>query len=283
MKYWILKIIGILGLIATPIVLNATYNDVIDMNSIVARKTWHEGCIILLVVFLVITMAGFARSIAKMKAWIDFHTDFDDDQELDGYPKVKIFSFVKKIVAIVLVVAMIVFLVMNEKVAFVTNNYGTIKFIFLAVLFVLFLASIVLCLIMRIVPLYYDVAIVCAIMGIAIDTMFIHFGIAYIYAAIVSVPLYAVSAICVSTVFNEFITIDEVFDWICDDTYDEYYKELCEREKAKEVKQELSKNKQAKQKKIENKHTIREQKKQSKNNKKQTKDKSKSAKKRSVK
>lgn len=261
MKYWILKIIGILGLIATPIVLNATYNDVIDMNSIVARKTWHEGCIILLVVFLVITMAGFARSIAKIKAWIDFHTDFDDDQELDGYPKVKIFSFVKKIVAIVLVVAMIVFLVMNEKVAFVTNNYGTIKFIFLAVLFVLFLASIVLCLIMRIVPLYYDVAIVCAIMGIAIDTMFTHFGIAYIYAAIVSVPLYAVSAICVSTVFNEFITIDEVFDWICDDTYDEYYKELCEREKAKEVKQELSKNKQAKQKKIENKHTIREQKK----------------------
>lgn len=259
MKYWILKIIGILGLIATPIILNATYDDVAALNSIVASRTWNEGCIILLVLFLVVTMAGFARSLAKIKAWIDFHTDFDDDQELDGYPKVKVFSFVKKIVAIVIVVAMIVFVVLNNKVEFVTNNYSKIMFVFVAVLFVLFLASIIVCLTMKIVPLYYDVAVVCAIIGFAIDSIFIYVGIERVYAMIASVPLYAISAICVSTVFNEFITIDEFFDWICDDKYDEYYKELCEKEK-----QVLSKNKQAKQQKIENKPVVREKKKQAK-------------------
>ena len=268
MKYWILKIIGILGLIASPIVLNATYDDVVTFDSIVARRTWHEGCIILLVLFLVITMAGFARSIAKIKAWIDFHTDFDDDQELDGYPKVKIFSFVKKIVAIVIVVAMIALSVMKNKVDFVTDNYSRIMFILVAVLFVLFVASIIVCLIMRIVPLYYDVAVVCAIIGIAIDSIFLYYGIARIYSAIASVPLYAVSALCVSTIFDEFITIDDIFDWICDDTYDEYYKKLCDKEKATK---ELSKNKQAKQKKIENKRVVKEQKKHSKKNKNKSK------------
>lgn len=96
MKYWIFKIVGILGLVVTPIILDSFYNVVVEMESLYARRTWYELCTVLLVVFLVITLAGFARSIAKIKAWIDFHTDFDDDQELDGYPGVKIYAFVKK-------------------------------------------------------------------------------------------------------------------------------------------------------------------------------------------
>ena len=213
-------------------------------------------------------MAGFARSIAKIKAWIDFHTDFDDDQELDGYPKVKIFAFVKKIAGIVLLVAIIAVSAMRDHVAFVANNYTLIIIILVATLLLLFLANIVICLIMKIVPLHYDMAVVLGTIGVVIEIAFIYFGIARIYAMIITVPLYAFAALYFSTVFDEFITIDELFDWICDDTYDEYYKELCEKEKAQKEKQELSINKQAKQKKIENKVIVREEKRQLKQTKK---------------
>ena len=165
---------------------------------------------------------------------------------------------------LVLVVAIIVVFIMSGSVDFVANNYGTIMFALVGVLFALFLASIIVCLIMRIVPLYYDIAVVLTMIGLAINFAFDYYGIAHIYAMMASVPLYAIAALCISTVFDEFISIDELFDWICDDKYDEYYKELCEREKAKNAKQELSVHKQAKQKKIENKPAVRQEKKQKK-------------------
>lgn len=264
MKYWIFKIVGILGLVVTPIILDSFYNVVVEMESLYARRTWYELCTILLVVFLVITLAGFARSIAKIKAWIDFHTDFDDDQELDNYPGVKIYAFVKKIAGIVLLVAIIAVSAMNNHVEFVTNNYGTIIIVLVATLLLLFVANIVICLIMRIVPLHYDMAVVLGALGFIIEISFIYLGIARIYSMLASVPFYAFAALYFSTVFDEFITIDEVFDWLCDDMYDEYYKKLCDKEKAKNAEKELSANKQAKQKKIENKPIVRAERKEAK-------------------
>ena len=132
-------------------------------------------------------------------------------------------NIVTNITLSILVVAIIVVSIMNGRVDFVANNYGTIMFSLVGVLFALFLASIIVCLIMRIVPLYYDIAVVLTMIGLAINFAFDYYGIAHIYAMMASVPLYAIAALCISTVFDEFISIDEFFDWICDDKYDDNY------------------------------------------------------------
>ena len=55
MKYLVLKIIGILGLVVTPIIMNGSYGYVEDFGSIIARESWFEAYELLLIVFLVIT------------------------------------------------------------------------------------------------------------------------------------------------------------------------------------------------------------------------------------
>ena len=241
MKYLIFKIIGILGLIGTPILMNFLYPAVKETGSIVARETWFEGFEILLIVFLIVTMAGFARSIAKIKAYIDFHTDFDDDQHFDFYPKLKIYSFVKKIVAIVSVVAIIVLSSLKEKVEFVGNNYHYLMFSIVALVFALFLINIIICLILKVVPLYFDRSIVYVIVGFVIEYALMHFGCSEIIASVVAVPFFALSALLFACACDDFISMDELFDWLCYEDYVKHYSMLCEKEKLQEAKEKMEK------------------------------------------
>lgn len=241
MKYWILKIVGILGLVATPIIMNSLYPFVKETGSIVARETWFQGCEIFLILFLVVTMAGFSRSIAKIKAFIDFHTDFDDDQDLDGYPKLKIYSFVKKILAIVSVVAIIVISLLRKKVAFIDNNLKYIVFSIVAVVFVLFLVNIIICFAKKIVPLHFDTSIVFAIFAFVLEALLIHFGCNEIVAALISVPFFALAALYFACSIDELISIDELFDWLCYEEYEKHYSMLCEKEKSQEAQAKIEK------------------------------------------
>lgn len=261
MKYLVLKIIGILGLVVTPIIMNGSYGYVEDFGSILARKSWFEAYELLLIVFLVITMAGFARSIAKMKATFDFYTDFDDDQHLDFYPKIKVYSFVKKIMTILAVVAIIVLSILREDIAAIDKNYNCIMLVITGVVFALYLASIITCLVAKVAPLYYDRAVVLIIIGIAIEEVMMYFGCKWIIAMMIPSPIYAFAILYLASALDDFISIEEVFDWICDDEYNKHYKKLCDREKEKEEKKELSEHRQNKKAKIETKQTVRAEKK----------------------
>ena len=109
MKYLILKIIGIAGLVITALCSDYFINEFLsDEYSSRTSICFIEVYGLLLIVFLLITIAGFSRTIARIKALIDFYTDFDDDPDLDGYPKLRIY----KIFRLVMLGVIIAFLIM---------------------------------------------------------------------------------------------------------------------------------------------------------------------------
>lgn len=266
MKYLIFKIIGILGLVATPIIMNSLYPLVKESGSIVARETWFEGCEILLIVFLIITMAGFSRFIAKMKAYIDFYTDFDDDQHLECYPKLKIYSFIKKIVAIISIVAIIVISILKEKVAFITNNYNYIILAIVSLVLVLFLINIIICFAIKVVPLHFDISIVLTIVGFALESMLIYFGCSQVVSMLITAPIFAFATLYFACACDDYISIDELFDWLCYDYYKNYYSMLCEKENSQNSKEKIEKKVNVRN----TRKTTRKNKKENKSNKKQS-------------
>ena len=284
MKYWIFKIIGILGILFTPFIyLGYEQQHLANSNSRFMSIYWFEGCLILLVVFVLMVIAGFSRSIARIKALIDFHFDFDDDQDLDGYPKLNVFRIVRRVLFWVCVGVIIFMLIMTNWFSVYEKIVAYFAMISAILIVLLALINIVICLCKKIEPLYGDIGIIFLLIAVFLYFALQIWGINYMFIMLINAPLVAVGLLYIFFSKDDKLSAYEVFDWFCADEYNKYYKMLCDKEKDQESKDELSKNKQAKQKKIENKSIVRAEKKQAKNNKKQTKDKSKSAKKRSVK
>ena len=272
MKYWILKIVGILGLFFTPFIYIGYADQHLEsMNSRYMNAQWgfvYEG---LLIFFLLITIAGFARPIAKLKALIDFHFDFDDDQDLDGYPKLHTFAIIKRIIFWTVSFGALALVIMSNWFP-VLNDYIVGSLIFVASLNILLsLINIIICICKQINPIYADIAVIFGIIGLVLYFVLPELGVLYILTMIIVSPIFAVALLYIAFAVDDLISFDEVFDWICADEYNVYYKKLCEKEKEQEAKKELSAHKQAKQKKIENKPIVRAEKKQAKQTKREEK------------
>lgn len=265
MKYWIFKIIGILGLVFTPFIYLGYYDQYLaGINSRYMDVEWLYTYEALLIVFLIITIAGFARPIARLKALIDFHTDFDDDQELEDYPKLRIFAVVKRCVLWVAIIGFVVLAILANWVPALSK--GSIYYLIasLTLSAILALVNIIICICKQINPIYADIGVLFAIIGVALFFHLDMWGVTHIVILVVTSPIFAIALLYLAFAADDLISADEVFDWVCADEYNEYYKKLCEKEKEQEAQKELSAHKQAKQNKIQVKQTKRAEKKETK-------------------
>ena len=284
MKYWIFKIIGIIGILFTPFIyLGYEQQHLAGSDSWLMPIRWLEGCLILLIVFTLITIAGFSRSIARLKALIDFHFDFDDDQDLDGYPKLYVFKIVRRVLFWVIIGAIVLMLVLSNW----FSVFGTVVVYFAiagaGLVVLLALINIIICLCKKIEPLYGDIGTIFLIVAIFLYFALQTWGVNYMFVMIINAPLLAVGLLYIFFSRDDELSAYEVFDWFCADEYNDYYNMLCEREKEQEAKNELSNHKQAKQKKIETTKTKIAEKKETKQVKKTEKKNAKSTKKTGVK
>ncbi len=264
MKYWIFKIVGILGLFLTPFIYIGYADKYLMGENVYFIEEWVLVYQSLLILFLIITLAGFARPIARLKALIDFHFDFEDDQELEDYPKLHTFAIIKRIVFWTASFGGIALGIMTTWFP-ALNNYIVGYLICAASLIILLaLINIIICICKQINPIYSDIAVIFAIVGFALYLLLPMWGASYLFTMIICSPIFAIALLYLAFAADDLISFDEVFDWICADEYNEYYKKLCEREKEQEAKKELSENKQAKQNKIQVKQTKRAEKKETK-------------------
>ena len=264
MKYWIFKIVGILGLFLTPFIYIGYADKYLMGENVYFIEEWVLVYQSLLILFLIITLAGFARPIARLKALIDFHFDFDDDQELEDYSKLHTFAIIKRIVFWTASVGGVAIAIMANWFP-VMNDYIIGYLIVAASLIVLLaLINIIICICKQINPIYADIGVIFAIVGFVLYLLLPEWGVSYLFTMIICSPIFAIALLYFAFAADDLISFDEVFDWVCADEYNEYYKKLCEREKEQEAKEELSAHKQAKQKKIETKQTKRAEKKETK-------------------
>ena len=263
LKYLIFKIVGILGLIVTPVVCIGYYDEHLnELNSRYMDVEWLYGYEGLLILFLLITIAGFARPIARLKALIDFHTDFDDDQELDGYPKLYKFAIVKKVMLGVSVGGSVLLAILAGKFSAIDNILIYLIVGLFSINILLALINIIICLCMRINPIYFDIGVIFAIVGVGLFFFMEDKGISFLIVSMATAPIFAIALLYLAFAAEEHISADEVFDWFLDDEYNDYYKKLCDREKAQKADDELSEHKKAKQEKITEKQTAKAEKKQ---------------------
>ncbi|MBQ8425486.1 MAG: hypothetical protein IJX17_05650 [Clostridia bacterium] len=243
MKYLIFKIIGILGLVATPFISKA-YEEVVKPSySVFKEAYWFDLYSFLLVIFFIITLAGFSRSIAKIKAFIDFHTDFDDDPDLDGYPKLRVFSIIKKIILITSVVGVVISAILTGFIPFFKDNIYYIVTSALCLVFAITLINIIACLIMKIIPLKLDWAVFYAVIAFVLYYMLPYWGCEDNLKSIILSPIIALSLLNFLFVTEEYISADELFDWLYRDEYESFYKKLCDKEnKQKEKEKEKLQN-----------------------------------------
>ena len=265
MKYWIFKIIGIIGILFTPFIyLGYEQQHLANIDSLYMPYRWLEGCLILLVVFVLLTIAGFSRSIARIKALIDFHFDFDDDQDLDGYPKLHVFKIVRRVLFWVMIGSILLMLILTNWFSVFETLVVYFSIVSAGLVVLLAIINIIICLCKKIEPLYGDIGIIFLVVAIFLYFALQTWGVNYMFVMLINAPLLAVGLLYMLFSKDDMLSAYEVFDWFCADEYNKYYKMLCDREKEQESKKELSNNKKAKQNKIETKQTKRAEKKETK-------------------
>lgn len=232
MKYLILKIIGIAGLAVTAFCSDYFIKQFLsDEYSSRSSFVFIELYGLLLVIFLLITIAGFARTIAKVKAFIDFHTDFDDDEDLDGYPKLRIYKIFRLIMFFITLAFVIVSSILMEQVSFFKENIYYIVASSICLVFALSFLNIIMCLIARVVPLKFDWAIIYSMIAIVLYFMLPYWGCKESISKLILAPIVALALLYFAFANEEYISADLLFDSLFRDEYNSYYKKLCDKEK----------------------------------------------------
>ena len=261
MKYWIFKIIGILGLIGTPFFCNFYFDRYVDPYVIEGLLDWLIMYGLLLVVFLLLTIAGFSRPIARLKAWFDFHTDFDDDSDFDWHPKLGVYTLVKRITEASLIFVFAVVLILTGFVPFFAKNIEIIYFSMAGVIFVMTLISIISCLVAKILTLKFDWGLMYAIIAISLALLLPKWGCSVVVTTMIVAFIAAISLLYFALASEEYISAEEIFDWLFHDEYYDYYAKLCEREKEQDAEAKVEKRFHARNTRINNKKLKKEEKK----------------------
>ena len=230
MKYLILKIIGIGGLIIMALTGNYFIEQFLTDTSR-SSYVYIELYGILLVLFLIITIAGFSRIIARIKAFIDFHTDFDDDEDLDGYPKLRIYKIFRLVIFFVTLAFVVVSLILTNYVSFFKENIYYIVASSICFVFLLSFLNIIMCLITKVVPLKFDWAIIYSMIAIILYFMLPYWGCKEMVTKFILAPIVALALLYFAMANDDLISADILFDNLFRDEYDDYYKKLCEKEK----------------------------------------------------
>jgi hypothetical protein len=234
MKYWILKIIGIAGLVITAFCSDYFINEFLS-DEYTSRSSFLfiELYGLLLILFLVITIAGFSRTIARIKAIIDFYTDFDDDPDLDGYPKLRIYKIFRLVMLFVIAAFVIVSLILTNSVSFFKENIYYIVASSICFVFALSFLNIIMCLIARVVPLNFDIAIIFSLIAVVLYFMLPYWGCNDKISKLILAPIIALALLHFAFSNDDYFLADFIYDDLIRDEYDSYYKKLCDKEKMK--------------------------------------------------
>lgn len=235
LKYLILKIVGILGIVAATIIWDY-------FVSFYERDSYYRYVVvslmqIALLVFSLITIAGFSRIIARAKAIIDFHTDFDYDPDLDGYPRLKKYLYVKNIVLCVLAALLVVVSLISRKIEALADIQKYFFMASLAVAFITTLIGVISFFVVKVETKKFEMGLFYLFLLAILSTVLAHFECSYLVMMIFTTPLFSVALICFALSSDDGIFFEDIIDNLLDEEYTSYYAELCRREKEQEKKE----------------------------------------------
>ena len=241
-KYLIFKILGFALLFATPLIYSSYYDAYLAEESFYYMNIqWLYTCEFLMVAALLLIAAGFARSIAKVLAFIDFHTDFDDDQELEDYPRIQRYSIIKRIVMLASLAIALVLSVVSGYVPAVADVIADIWVVVAVIILAMAIVNIIVCLCAQVTPLYFDISTLFFVISVWLFFAMISWGVLPVVISIVTSLPCAIAVLYAAIASEEFISAEEIFDKLFYEDYKAYYAKLCEKEKAAEAKANMDK------------------------------------------